>query len=99
MVNEQVIHLSELEIGCCYFGKGRYSNIGVWDGECFIVLANTMIHEDLDKCAENMEYIKYEPYCLGEASAGFKPFVRIYELIDIPYFIAANNRRKAGDVE
>lgn len=46
-----------------------------------------------------MEYIKYEPCCLDEASAGFKPFVRIYELIDIPYFIAANNRRKAGDIE
>ncbi len=47
MVNEQLIHLSELDIGCYYFGKGRYSNIGVWDGECFIVLANTMIHEDI----------------------------------------------------
>lgn len=45
MAYSQVIPLTELEVGCYYLGKGRCSNIGLWDGEVFVVLAEVMIYE------------------------------------------------------
>lgn len=67
MIKNQ-IPISELIIGKTYIGRGRNGNIGLWNGQCFLVIGN--------KFGEYV--IKHEPYYSDETGC-FQPFLLIDE--------------------
>lgn len=86
MPEYQQLSREQLEAGCWYAGRGRNANIGLWDGEDFLVLA---------QCGkkigpgpgdwETVWGVKREPYF--EADAGcFQPFKRVdMGAVSIPF--------------
>lgn len=81
MASLQVIPLAELEAGCYYLGKGRCSNIGLWNGEVFVVLAEVLVYEGSIKCPKTRLGIKYEPYYIEGKGGSFEPYEKAYGLV------------------
>lgn len=80
------IPVNELIVGRYYVGQGRNGNIGRWDGECFLVLA---------QCGkkvgpgpgdwENYWGVKCEPYFQTDGGT-FQPFKQIdMGVVSVPY--------------
>lgn len=79
MTEHHQIPLNELQVGRWYVGRGRNANIGLWNGECFLVigLCGTPVSWEPRKWA-NKPCIKQEPYfTAGEGS--FQPFLLVDE--------------------
>ncbi|WP_298236630.1 hypothetical protein [uncultured Azohydromonas sp.] len=66
----QVVQIAQdlLVAGKWYVGRGRNGNVGLWDGECFLVIG--------EKLGEHV--IKREPYYM-ENQGCFQPFLQIDE--------------------
>jgi hypothetical protein len=80
MIECAQIPLENLDTGCWYIGRGRNSNIGLWNGECFSVLTECMIYTGSVKTVtESQECIKHEPY-YTEDEGTFQPFFKIKEI-------------------
>jgi hypothetical protein len=67
----------QLEVGCWYIGRGRNANIGMWDGDWFLVLAPSGRKVgpgagDWEPCWD----IKLEPYFEQDAGC-FQPFKKV----------------------
>ncbi len=60
------IPMDRLIVGCHYVGRGRNSNVGLWDGECFLVIGQKF----------NEYVVKLEPYYTKESGC-FQPFMEI----------------------
>lgn len=79
MIERLPIHLDELEVGRWYVGRGRNANVGLWNGECFLVIGS---------CGKPVSWkprkwvnepcIKQEPYFTAEGGC-FQPFLLIDE--------------------
>lgn len=67
-VQVKPIAQDRLVAGKWYVGRGRNGNVGLWDGECFLVIG-----EKLNEYA-----IKREPY-YAEEQGCFQPFLQIDE--------------------
>jgi hypothetical protein len=65
----------DLEKNRWYVGRGRNGNVGLWDGESFLVIGSKFGHN----------LIKYESLYTNE-SGTFQPFMRIDEGIMIESF-------------
>lgn len=72
------IPLENLEINAWYLGRGRNSNIGKWDGQYFIVIADCTRWEGSVKNESTYASVKYEPYFTLEEGC-FQPFLKIDE--------------------
>ena len=79
MLEYEQIPLSELQVGRYYVGRGRNANVGLWNGDCFLVigLCGTPISWEPRKW-ENNPCIKQEPYFTAEQGC-FQPFVLVDE--------------------
>lgn len=79
MADVQQIPMEHLETGRWYVGRGRNGNVGLWDGECFLVIgqAGVMVSAEPHQW-ENRWVIKQEPY-FTESSGCFQPFAGINE--------------------
>lgn len=68
------IPLGQLEIGRWYVGRGRNSNIGLWDGEDFVVIAQIGRQiSSAPRIWETEPGIKREPY-FTDSWGCFQPF-------------------------
>ena len=67
----------DLEVGAWYSGKGRNGDVGLWDGEDFLVLGLEGKKVGPDRSDWENEYrIKREPYCTVDDGC-FQPFARL----------------------
>lgn len=67
----------DLEVGAWYSGKGRNGDVGLWDGEDFLVLGLEGKKVGPDRSDWKNEYrIKREPYCTVDDGC-FQPFARL----------------------
>lgn len=67
----------DLEVGAWYSGKGRNGDVGLWDGEDFLVLGLEGKKVGPDRSDWVNEYrIKREPYCTVDDGC-FQPFARL----------------------
>lgn len=73
------IPLNELKIGRWYVGRGRNANIGLWNGDCFLVigLCGKPISWE-PRIWVNEPCIKQEPYFTTEEGR-FQPFLLVDE--------------------
>ncbi|WP_333689274.1 hypothetical protein [Methylococcus capsulatus] len=79
MTDVPQIPLEQLEIGRWYVGRGRNGNVGLWDGECFLVIGKEgMKVSAVPPVWENQWVIKREPYFTENAGC-FQPFATIDE--------------------
>lgn len=79
MLDANQIPLSHLEVGCWYVGRGRNSNIGQWNGNSFIVIADCLVYNgSFSTPQETRLGIKFEPYYTEEEGC-FQPFLKIDE--------------------
>lgn len=69
------IPLNELQVGRWYIGRGRNANVGLWNGECFLVigLCGKPVSWKARKWV-NEPCIKQEPYFTAEGGC-FQPFL------------------------
>ena len=75
----QQLPLEQLETGCWYVGRGRNCNVGLWDGECFLVIGKEGVPISwAPRLWETHWTVKHEPY-YTEATGCFQPFMRIDE--------------------
>ena len=65
----------ELVVGAWYIGKGRNSDLGMWDGAHFLVIGQTGIRTGPRAWAKTWA-VKREPY-FGPAEGCFQPFKQI----------------------
>lgn len=73
------IPLKDLEIGRWYVGRGRNGNVGLWNGEDFLVIGKRGIKVSaVPPVWENQWRIKIEPY-FTETEGCFQPFAVIDE--------------------
>lgn len=73
------IPLSDLQVGRTYVGRGRNGNIGLWDGEDFLVIGLTGVPVSWHPRKWRNEYVlKREPY-FTEESGCFQPFLLVDE--------------------
>jgi hypothetical protein len=71
--------MEQLEIGRWYVGRGRNGNVGLWDGECFLVIGKVSVKVSaVPPKWENSWSIKQEPY-FTESSGCFQPFTAVNE--------------------
>lgn len=70
MLERKLNQLPKIELikGTWYFGRGRNSNIGYWDGKCFLTIGFEF----------NEPVIKVEKY-YGKYKGCFQPFLKIDE--------------------
>ena len=67
----------DLEVGAWYSGKGRNGDVGLWDGEDFLVLGLEGKKVGPDRSDWENEYrIKREPYCTVDEGC-FQPFAKL----------------------
>ena len=67
----------DLEVGAWYSGKGRNGDVGLWDGEDFLVLGLEGKKVGPDRSDWVNEYrIKREPYCTVDEGC-FQPFAKL----------------------
>ena len=67
----------DLEVGAWYSGKGRNGDVGLWDGEDFLVLGLEGKKVGPDRSDWENEYrIKREPYCTVDDGC-FQPFTKL----------------------
>ena len=67
----------DLEVGAWYSGKGRNGDVGLWDGEDFLVLGLEGKKVGPDRSDWENEYrIKREPYCTVDDGC-FQPFAKL----------------------
>lgn len=77
MTDVYQLPLSQLEVGHWYVGRGRNGNVGLWDGDCFLVIGQEGIRKSQTPPVwENHWVIKREPY-FTEASGCFSPLSEI----------------------
>jgi len=87
------IEINQLDVGSWYIGRGRHGNIGLWDGETFLVIGEQGILTGLsgkDKWRKEFG-IKKEPYFIWDHPENhtsenldlnlgtFQPFMKISE--------------------
>lgn len=78
-VTHHQIPRSELQVGTWYVGRGRNSNIGRWDGEYFLLIAEAGVRTGPGpRDWTSSAVIKREPYYTAEEGC-FQPFRRIDE--------------------
>jgi hypothetical protein len=79
MTEHHQISQNELQVGRWYVGRGRNANIGLWNGDCFLVigLCGTPVSWEPRKW-ENKPCIKQEPYFTTEEGC-FQPFLLVDE--------------------
>jgi hypothetical protein len=79
MVECKLIPLSELQVGRWYVGRGRNANVGLWNGDCFLVigLCGTPISWEPRKWV-NEPCLKQEPYFTA-VDGCFQPFLLVDE--------------------
>jgi hypothetical protein len=79
MADVRQIPMEQLETGRWYVGRGRNGNVGLWDGECFLVIGQEGVKVSaVPPKWENRWVIKQEPY-FTESSGCFQPFAAINE--------------------
>lgn len=79
MGDVQQVPLEQLEIGRWYVGRGRNANVGLWDGEHFLVICEIGIPVSWSpRVWENEWGIKREPYFTEDCGC-FQPFAVIDE--------------------
>ena len=79
MADIRQIPMEQLETGCWYVGRGRNGNVGLWDGECFLVIGQEGIKVSaVPPKWKNRWVIKQEPY-FTESAGCFQPFRKIDE--------------------
>ncbi len=79
MTDFQQIPMELLETGRWYVGRGRNGNVGLWDGECFLVIGQQGVKVSaMPSQWKNRWVIKQEPY-FTESSGCFQPFAAINE--------------------
>lgn len=67
----------DLEVGAWYSGKGRNGDVGLWDGEDFLVLGLEGKKVGPDRSDWKNEYrVKREPYCTVDDGC-FQPFAKL----------------------
>jgi len=67
-ITTSVIPFEKLTSGCWYVGRGRNANVGLWDGETFLVIGFNF----------GEPVIKYE-FLYTSESGTFQPFMKIDE--------------------
>lgn len=79
MADVRQIPMEQLETGRWYVGRGRNGNVGLWDGECFLVIGQEGVKVSaVPPPWGNRWVIKQEPY-FTESSGCFQPFASINE--------------------
>jgi len=79
MTDAVQIPLSELQIGRWYVGRGRNSNVGLWDGENFLVVGKGGIMVSRAPTVwEKIWKLKREPY-FTKTEGCFQPFKLVDE--------------------
>jgi hypothetical protein len=79
MTGVQQIPMEQLETGRWYVGRGRNGSVGLWNGECFLVIGQEGVKVSaVPSKWENRWVIKQEPN-FTESSGCFQPFVAINE--------------------
>ena len=77
MADVQQIPMEQLETGRWYVGRGRNGNVGLWNGDCFLVIGREGVKVSAVPLKwENRWVIKQEPY-FTESSGCFQPFAAI----------------------
>lgn len=79
MIEREPIQLNELKIGRWYIGRGRNANVGLWNGECFLVIGSCghPVSWQPRKWV-NEPCIKQELYFTAEGGC-FQPFLLVDE--------------------
>ena len=77
MAEYKQMNLSQLVIGQWYAGKGRNGDVGLWDGEHFLVIGKSGIKVGPGRRDWDFEWkIKREPFFTAESGC-FQPFRRV----------------------
>ncbi len=77
MTGVQQIPMEQLETGRWYVGRGRNGSVGLWNGECFLVIGPEGIRESAEPPKRETRWvIKQEPY-FTESSGCFQPFAAV----------------------